>query len=109
MGIISRAEKKDERLKFKSLYETELNNRKMYEERYRQIEKQYRDLQEEKGIGELRKKVMQLADENEQLKAEIAKLKLETEDAKGFYEQEKQAKEYLLKERDEKSGEEKQQ
>ena len=64
-------------------------------------------MQKEKGIGELRKKLMELADKVEELtplKEENAKYKLEIEDLKGFLAQEKQAKEYLLKERENKNG-----
>ena len=97
--------------KYKTLYETELNNRKMYEKRYRELKKQYEDLQKEKGIGDLRKKIMELSDDNDRLKDENAylkeenvKLKFELEDTQGFLAQEKQAKETLLKERNETNG-----
>ena len=49
-----------EEIDYKTLYETELNNRKMYEDRYRHIEKEYQQLQKDKGIGELRKKIIEL-------------------------------------------------
>ncbi len=87
-------------ISYKNLYETELNNRKMYEKRYREVEKKYRDLQKDKGIGDLRKELMRLKDNNYDLKAQVAQLKFDLEDIKGFYEQEKAAKEYLKKERD---------
>ena len=94
--------------KYKTLYETELHNRKMYEQQYKDLHERYVNLQKEKGMGELRKKLMELADENEQLKplkAEVAKLKLEIEDLKGFLSQETLAKEYLLRERNKQNGE----
>lgn len=87
-------------ISYKDLYETELNNRKMYEKRYREVEKKYRDLQKEKGIGNMRKELMNLKDTNYELKAQVAQLKFDIEDIRGFYEQEKAAKEYLKKERD---------
>ena len=85
---------------YKNLYLTELNNRKMYEKRYRELEKQYRDLQKSKGLGEMRKSISKLKDTNYELKVQITQLKLDLEELKGFYNQEKQAKEYLLKERE---------
>ena len=87
-------------ISYKDLYETELNNRKMYEKRYREIEKQYQDLQRNKGIGNLKKELMRLKDDNYDLKAQVAQLKFDLEDLRGFYNQEKQAKEYLKKERE---------
>lgn len=87
-------------ISYKNLYETELNNRKMYEKRYREIEQKYRDLQKNKGIGEMRKELMRLKDTNYDLKVQVAQLKLDVEDLKGFLDQETQAKEYLKKERD---------
>ena len=71
--------------KYKTLYETELHNRKMYEEQYKDLHKRYVDLQKETGIADLRKQLMKLADEVEQLrplKEENAKLKNEIEDLK---------------------------
>ena len=87
-------------ISYKELYETERNNRKMYEQRYREIEQKYRDLQKSKGIGDMRKELMKLKDANYDLKAQIAQLKFDLEDLRGFYNQEKAAKEYLKKERD---------
>ena len=87
-------------INYKNLYETERHNRQMYEKRYREIEKQYRDLQQNKGIGNLKKELMKLKDDNYEMKATIAKLKLDLEDVHGFLDQETMAKEYLKKERD---------
>ena len=81
------------KLTYKKLYEIEKNNRKLYEKRYKEIYEENLKLQESTGIAELRK--------------ENTKLKLELEDTLGFLEQEKQAKEFLLKEREEKNGEQK--
>ena len=83
--------KKIEKNKYKTLYETELHNRKMYEKRYKEVYEENIELQKSTGLADLRK--------------EIAKLKLELEDTKGFLEQERQAKEELLKEREEKNEE----
>lgn len=93
MGIVSKSKKKQSKLTYKQLYEIELNNRKLYEKRYKEIYEENLKLQESTGIAELRK--------------ENTKLKLELEDTLGFLEQEKQAKEFLLKEREEKNGEQK--
>lgn len=49
-------EKKD----YKTLYETELSNRKKYEERYKQIQKDYENLQKESGIADLRVQIKKL-------------------------------------------------
>ena len=87
-------------MSYRELYETERNNRKMYEQRYREIEQQYRDLQKNKGIGKLKTELMKLKDANYELKAQVAQLKFDIEDLRGFYNQEKAAKEYLKKERD---------
>lgn len=84
---------KQSRLTYKQLYEIEHNNRKLYEKRYKEVYEENLKLQESTGIAELRK--------------ENTKLKLELEDTLGFLEQEKQAKEFLLKEREEKNGEQK--
>lgn len=87
---------------YKELYEVELHNRKMYEEKYKETRKENVKLQKETGLADLRKKMMELADQVEQLtplKEENARLKLELEDTKGFLMQETQAKEQLLKER----------
>lgn len=91
MGIVSKSKKKQSKLTYKQLYEIELNNRQMYEKRYKEVYEENLKLQESTGIAELRK--------------ENTKLKLELEDTLGFLEQEKQAKEFLLKEREEKNGE----
>ena len=87
-------------ISYKDLYEIEKNNRQMYEKRYREIEQKYRDLQKNKGIGDMRKELMRLKDTNYELKAQVAQLRFDLEDLRGFYNQEKAAKEYLKKERD---------
>ena len=80
-----RKDKKD----YKTLYETELNNRKMYEKRYREIEKTYREYQKESGIADMRKKMMELADELSFVKEDRAKLYVQLEDIRNELEMEK--------------------
>ena len=92
--------------KRKALYETELNNRKMYEKRYKEIKKENEELQVKKGYAELNQKVQKLMNdnfdlgcENRNLKEELAKVKIELEDTKGFLEQEKECSSALRKEK----------
>lgn len=74
--------KKIERNKYKNLYETEVKNRKMYEKRYREIEKDYQELQKESGIAELRVKLTNAVEELAFVKEDRAKLYVELEDLK---------------------------
>lgn len=99
---IARKEKKD----YKALYETELQNRKAYETRYKQIKEENIELQKGSGLAELRKiniKLIEenyiLTNENKELNEMVAKLRIELEDAKSFLEQEKQVTKALKKER----------
>lgn len=71
---------------YKKLYKTELSNRKLYEQRYKEIYDENIELQNIRVAYEKKKE-------------EIAKLKLDLEDAKGFWKQETEAKEELLKQR----------
>ena len=82
MGIISRAGKRDERLKYKNLYETELNNRKMYEKRYKEVIEENINLQKETGIADLRKQLNEALNEVAFLKEDRTKLYLQLEDAR---------------------------
>lgn len=84
---ITRKDKKD----YKKLYEIELQNRKAYEARYKEMHEQYVELQKGSGIAELRK-------ENMQLKHEITELKIELDDTKCFLQHEKEVSEALRKE-----------
>ena len=68
---------------YKKLYETELNNRKLYEEQYKTIYEENIDFQKEIQC----------------YKEKCGKLSIELEDTKGFLNQEKEAKEALKKER----------
>ena len=99
---IVRNKKKD----YKTLYETELKNRKAYETRYKQIKEEYIELQKGSGLAELRKtniKLMEekhnLTNDNKELNELVAKLRIELEDTKNFLEQEKQVTKALKKER----------
>lgn len=82
MGILSRAEKRDERLKYRNLYETELHNRKMYERRYKEVIQENINLQKETGLADLRKQLNQALDEIAFLKEDRAKLYIQLEDAR---------------------------
>ena len=82
MGIISRAGKRDERIKYKNLYETELNNRKMYEKRYKEVIEENINLQKETGIADLRKQLNEALNEVAFLKEDRTKLYLQLEDAR---------------------------
>lgn len=82
MGIISRAGKRDERLKYKNLYEIELNNRKMYEKRYKEVIEENINLQKETGIADLRKQLNEALNEVAFLKEDRTKLYLQLEDAR---------------------------
>ena len=99
---IVRNKKKD----YKTLYETELKNRKAYETRYKQIKEENIELQKGSGLAELRKtniKLMEenhnLTNDNKELNELVTKLRIELEDIKNFLEQEKQATKALKKER----------
>ena len=99
---IVRNKKKD----YKTLYETELKNRKAYETRYKQIKEENIELQKGSGLAELRKtniKLMEekhnLTNDNKELNELVAKLRIELEDTKNFLEQEKQVTKALKKER----------
>ena len=99
---IVRNKKKD----YKTLYETELKNRKAYETRYKQIKEENIELQKGSGLAELRKtnvKLMEenhiLTNDNKELNELVTKLRIELEDTKNFLEQEKQVTKALKKER----------
>lgn len=104
-SLTKKKDKKQEQKDYKTLYETELNNRKLYEQRYKEIHRKYIELQNSSGIAELRKENLKLTVENDflkdnaeklyqdkikQLKEENARLKIELEDLKGFKEQDEQ-------------------
>lgn len=115
MGSLARKfNRKQKKVDYKTLYETELNNRKLFEQRYKEIHDQYVELQKGSGIAELRKENAKLVvendflkanaealykEENKKLKEEIAKLKIELEDLKGFKQQDEQCIKVLKEER----------
>lgn len=71
-----RKEKKD----YKTLYETELNNRKLIELRYKEVIKENIELQKETGLANLRVKYNKALDEIHFLKEDRAKLYVQLED-----------------------------
>lgn len=77
MSILNKLKRKD----YKTLYETELNNRKVIEQRYKELKKENIELQKETGIADLRVKYNKALDEIAFLKEDRAKLYLQREDA----------------------------
>ena len=73
---------------YKKLYKTELSNRKLYEERYKELYDENILLQ------------MEVKDAKK-VREECAKTKIKLDDTKGFLAQEKEAKEELLRQREE--------
>ena len=84
---------------WKKLYQTEYNNRKLYEKRYREVKLENEELQKKTGVAKLRKQVAELRNQVMDLKVQKAQLRIELEDTIGFLQQEKQAKEELLRQR----------
>jgi len=77
MSILNKLKRKD----YKALYETELNNRKVIEQRYKELKKENIELQKETGLADLRVKYNKALDEIAFLKEDRAKLYLQREDA----------------------------
>lgn len=77
MSILNKLKRKD----YKTLYETELNNRKVIEQRYKELKKENIELQKETGLADLRVKYNKALDEIAFLKEDRAKLYLQREDA----------------------------
>lgn len=71
-----------EKKNYKELYEIELHNRKMYEQRYKEKCKDYINLQKEKGLPELKKALMEITNERDFLKEDRARLYVELEDTR---------------------------
>lgn len=67
---------------YKQLYETEVNNRKLYEQRYKEIKKENVELQKSSGIADIRVKLKQAVDEIAFLKEDRAKLYIQLEDTR---------------------------
>lgn len=97
-----RKEKKEPELDYKFLYETEFNNRKKYEKRYREKCKENIELQKGTGIAELRKQLMKTADELEKTKNELEFVK---EDRAKLYVQLEDTRNELELERNKNNGE----
>lgn len=72
--------KKESKLTYKQLYQQELNNRKMYEKRYKEVIEENYKLQKETGLAELRVKYSKALDEIAFLKEDRAKLYVQLED-----------------------------
>lgn len=87
---------------WKKLYQAEYNNRKLYEKRYREVKLENEELQKKTGLAKLRKENMELRQEILNLKIQKTDLLIQLDDLKGFYRQEKQAKEELLRQRNRK-------
>lgn len=87
---------------WKKLYQAEYNNRKLYEKRYREVKLENEELQKKTGLAKLRKENMELRQEILDLKIQKTDLLIQLDDLKGFYRQEKQAKEELLRQRNRK-------
>lgn len=87
---------------WKKLYQTEYNNRKLYEKRYRELKVENEELQKKTGLAKLRKKNNILRQQVIDLKIQRADLLIKLDDLQGFYNQEKQAKEELLRQRNRK-------
>lgn len=66
-NITGRIKKKETKLTYKQLYEIELNNRKMYEKRYKEICEENIKIQEGSELPELRLKIRQLSAELEDM------------------------------------------
>lgn len=67
--------RKEKEPDYKKLYETEINNRKKYEKRYREKCRENVELQKQTGIADLRKKLMEVSDELENTKTELSLIK----------------------------------
>lgn len=66
-SIVSKRKRKESKLTYKQLYEIELNNRKMYEKRYKEICEENIKIQEGSELPELRLKIRQLSAELEDM------------------------------------------
>lgn len=76
MSILKKLKRKD----YKALYETELNNRKIFEQRYKELKKENIELQKETGLADLRVRYNQALDKISFLREDRTKLYLQLED-----------------------------
>ena len=60
---------------YKKLYEIELNNRKMYEKRYKELCSENIELQKQTGLANLRKENMELKDKLFELNMKLGQIK----------------------------------
>ena len=60
-SIVSKRKRKDTKLTYKQLYEIELNNRKMYEKRYKEICQENIEIQKGSELPKLRLQIRQLS------------------------------------------------
>lgn len=81
--------KKESKLTYKQLYEQEVNNRKLYEKRYKEVYDENIKLQKETGLAEIRKENNELKDkifdlniQLSEIKEDRAKLYIQLEDLK---------------------------
>ena len=72
--------RKENKKNYKTLYETELNNRKLIELRYKELKKENIELQKGTGLAELRVKFNEALDEIEMLRKDRATLYVQRED-----------------------------
>ena len=67
--------KKESKLTYKKLYEQEVNNRKLYEKRYKEIYDENIKLQQGTGIAEIRKENNELKDKIFDLNVQLCEIK----------------------------------
>lgn len=67
--------KKESKLTYKQLYEIELNNRKMYEQRYKEVIEENYKLQQGTGVAEIRKENNELKDKIFDLNVQLCEIK----------------------------------
>lgn len=60
-SIVSKTKRKESKLTYKQLYEIELNNRKMYEKRYKEICQENIEIQKGSELPKLRLQIRQLS------------------------------------------------
>lgn len=80
-SILGNRKRKDTKLTYKQLWETELNNRKMYEKQYKDLHERYVELQKGTELPKLRLQIRQLSSDLQDMTTfkmfeEIAKNKL---------------------------------
>ena len=84
--------RKESKKDYKTLYETELNNRKIFENRYKELKQENIELQKGTGLAELRVKYNKALEEIHFLKEDRAKLYIQLEDTRNEKQLEKLTK-----------------